>query len=81
MVYKLFTDIHVYTDSKKIEKLEKLGFTFSHKIYRHSIFSVVEESDINYTIETLEDLQYLIKEFGPVLIDNDSIILYKDDGE
>jgi len=83
MKYKLTTAKNFYDKTGKEnsdkEKLEKLGLKFKDSSSQwQSESQWYKQEDGEIEINTLEELQDFIKEWGDVVVDEDRIIIYND---
>jgi hypothetical protein len=79
MKFKLSTIGDCYTDPDKIEKLEKIGFTFkpsTFAMFNTKTFHIEGSPEIE--INTLEELIEFSNTFGELIVSDGSIEIYDD---
>ena len=75
MKFSIKTTDHFYEYQEDRDKLSKLGFTFKESEYRRFR---IDEADVFHEINTLEELINFIKEYGEIVMTENSIEIYND---
>lgn len=74
MKFELSTSKYFYPDKNERIELSKLGFTFRPSKYKEYVIEGTPEIEIN----SLEELIEFSKEFGELIIEDESIEIYND---
>jgi hypothetical protein len=70
MIYKISIAEHFYEE--KDENLEKLGFSFEQQ----GSYEYMIDGDPTIEISSLEELQKFVREYGNIVLSEDSITIY-----
>jgi len=80
MVYKLDMAAK-FLDEKDVDRYKKLGFNFDNcqkRYYKIGRYCIEPNDDLTIEINTIDELQKFIEEYGTVIVDNESITIYND---
>lgn len=82
MKFKLSTSANLYlkeSNKEEIEKLKSFGFKFhDYRSISGSDTEVIECDEAQIEINTLEELIEFSREWGTIIVDQDSIEIYND---
>lgn len=74
MLFKLVTAGSEYKYVQTRRKLEELGFSFDGN-------KIIKTDSVKINIDTLDDLMEFMREFGPVIMSEEQIVIYDDEWE
>jgi hypothetical protein len=80
MKFTVKTSGYFYNNDDEMERLKKLGFTFKNTaigIREHTNY-VKEQYEVEIEVSSLEELVNMTKEYGRIIIDENTLEIYDD---